>query len=106
MTPNSIVILSLQSPKEKIWGELLAITPAGITLRGVDLHSFDELLRQAAAGESGGGAISTAFYPMHRVERMTLDEDSPDIPSLAQRFQNRIGTAFQKFFCCTEYNNP
>ena len=98
MTPNSIVILSLQSPKEKIWGELLAITPAGITIRGVDLNSFEELLRQAAAGELGGGAISTAFYPMHRVERMAMDESSPDIPSLAQRFQKRVGVSFQEFF--------
>ncbi len=104
MTPNSIVILSLQSPKEKIWGELLAITAAGITIRGIDLNSFDELLRQAGAGESGSGAISKAFYPMHRVERMTEDEGNADIPSLAGRFQKRVGVPFQEF-CFTDANN-
>jgi hypothetical protein len=97
VTPNSIVILSLQGPKEKVWGELLAITPAGITIRGVDINFFEELLRQAVA-EKTGGAVSTAFYPMHRVERMTVDEGSPDVPSLADRFQKRVGASFQEFF--------
>ena len=95
---NSIVVLSLHSPKEKIWGELVAISPAGITIRGVDLNRFEELLRQAATGEAGAGSLSTVFYPIYRVERMALDEGAPDAPSLSERFHHRMGIAVQEFF--------
>ncbi len=46
MEPHSIVVVSLHSPKEKLWGELLAINTAGITLRGIDLNSFDHFVNQ------------------------------------------------------------
>ena len=98
MVMNSIVVLSLHSPKEKIWGELVALTGAGITIRGVDLGFFEELLRQAASGEAGMGSLSTVFYPMYRVERMALDEGAPEAPSLADRFQWRMGVTVQEFF--------
>lgn len=98
MEIHRFVILSLHSPKEKIWGELVALTPAGITVRGVDLNYFEELLRQAAAGEAGTESLSTVFYPMYRVERMALDEGYPEVPSLGDRFERRIGTKVQKFF--------
>jgi len=88
----------LHSPKEKIWGELLALSPAGITIRGVDLSHFEELLRQAAAGEAGSGSLSTVFYPITRVERMALDEGVPEAPSLADRFLRRMGITVQEFF--------
>src|SRR5258707_13520268 len=46
MDPNSIVIVSLHSPREKIWGLLLEINPSGVTMRGVDLNSFDHFVSQ------------------------------------------------------------
>ena len=98
MILNSIVVLSLHSPKEKFWGELLALSPAGITIRGVDLHHFEELLRLAAKGEAGAGSLSTVFYPAYRVERMAQDEGVPEAPSLAERFQRRMGITVQEFF--------
>ncbi len=97
MELHSFVILSLHSPKEKIWGELVALTPAGITVRGISLNFFDELLRQAATGEAGWG-LSTVFYPLYRIERMALDEGSPEVPSLADRFERRMGMTPQEFF--------
>ena len=98
MILNSIVVLSLHSPKEKVWGELLALSPAGITIRGVDLNYFEELLRQAAAGEAGSGSLSTVFYPIYRVERMSADEGVPEAPSLSDRFHRRMGITVQEFF--------
>ena len=86
MEIRSVVVLTLHSPKEKIWGELVALTPAGITVRGIELDSFDEVLRQIATGEAGVGVLSTIFYPLHRVERMAMDETVGEIPSLAERF--------------------
>ena len=35
MDPHSIVVISLHTPKETVWGELLAINPSGITIRGI-----------------------------------------------------------------------
>ena len=37
MDPHSIVVVSLHTPKEKVWGELLAINPSGITLERISL---------------------------------------------------------------------
>jgi len=97
METQSIVVLTLHAPRERIWGELVALTPAGITIRGIDLNSFEELLRQIAAGEAGVGALSTVFYPMHRVERMAMDETVGEIPSLAERFERKIGLTVLEF---------
>jgi hypothetical protein len=94
---HSIVILTLNSPREKIWGELLALTAAGITIRGMDVNAFEEMLRQIAAGEAGTTALATTFYPAHRVERMSLDETVGDIPSLAERFERKIGLTVLEF---------
>ena len=46
MQPHSIVVISLHSPKEKLWGELVDISNAGVTLRGIDLSSFDDFVSQ------------------------------------------------------------
>jgi hypothetical protein len=46
MEPHSIVVISLHTPKEKIWGELLSFNTAGVTIRGIDLNSFDHFIRQ------------------------------------------------------------
>lgn len=97
MVLNSIVVLHLHTPKEKVWGELVALNAAGITIRGVNLNYFEEFLRSAAAGDEGA-ALSTSFYPIYRVEHMSLDESRPGAPSLADRFQQRTGIALQEFF--------
>ena len=53
MDPHSIVVISLHSPKEKLWGELLDISSAGVTLRGIDLSSFDDFIAQVLHPEIG-----------------------------------------------------
>ncbi len=91
MEIDSIVIVSLHSPKEKVWGRLVSLNQAGVTLQGINLHSFDDWLRQVLDAEPEVITLATIFYPMHRVERIAQDEPSGEIPSLAQRFLNRIG---------------
>src|ERR1700731_4048345 len=86
MEVNSVVIVSLNAPKEKVWGTLVALTQAGVTIQGFDLNSFDDWLRQIAEAQPALLALPSIFYPMHRVERIALDEPSGEIPSLAQRF--------------------
>jgi hypothetical protein len=91
MDPHSIVIVSLHTPKEKIWGELLAINTAGITLRGIDLNSFDHFVRQINEPENERVGIPTVFFPMTRVERVSLDEPSGAIPSMDELFSRKVG---------------
>src|SRR5665213_3153351 len=70
---NSIVIVSLHTPREKIWGELVDLNTAGITMRGIDLNSFDDFVRQVLHPEGDRVGLATLFFPMQRVERNPLD---------------------------------
>ncbi len=87
MKANSVVIVSLHSPKEKVWGILDELIAAGITLRGIDLSGFEEWLNQVGTEEAMG--LATIFYPMYRIERIALDESKGTIPSLLQTFEQR-----------------
>jgi len=91
MKPNSIVIVSLHSPKEKIWGILLDINVSGITVRGIDLNSFDHFVSEINQLEAERIGLPTVFFPMTRVERISLDEPSGSIPSMAEIFERKIG---------------
>lgn len=97
MQANSIVIVSLTSPKEKIWGQLIVLDAAGVTVRGIELDSFDDFMRQIIEGEEATVGLTTFFYPMHRVERIAVDESSGTIPSLAERFRLKIGMTIQEY---------
>ncbi|MBI4167300.1 MAG: hypothetical protein HY508_16370, partial [Acidobacteria bacterium] len=70
MEINSIVILSLSSPKEKIWGQLVSLTSAGVSIRGIDINSFDDFVRQVINQEENTVGLASVFFPMHRVERI------------------------------------
>ena len=89
--PHSIVVVSLHSPKEKVWGELLDINPSGVTLRGIDLNSFDHFIRQLNEPDGERIGLPTIFFPMNRVERVSLDEPTGSIPSMNELFARKIG---------------
>jgi hypothetical protein len=97
MEINSIVILSLMAPKEKVWGQLVTISPAGVTLRGIEIESFDDFVRQIVSQEEASVGLMTVFYPIHRVERIALDEPSGSLPSLADRFRTKVGITVQEY---------
>ncbi|MGH9785177.1 MAG: hypothetical protein ACRD88_13430, partial [Terriglobia bacterium] len=80
MEPDTLVVLSLNNPKEKIWGRLIVLTEAGVTIQGIDLNSFDDWVRQVLDAEPEVLPASTVFYPMHRVERVAQDEESGGYP--------------------------
>ena len=90
------VVLYLSEPKEKIWGLLLTILPSGIVVRGLDLRSFDDWLRQEARGEEPGIGLVTLFYPMSRVERMERDESIGPIEGYADRFRREVGRSVRQ----------
>ena len=97
MLPNSIVIISLHTPKEKIWGILLDINPSGVTIRGIDLNSFDHFVSEINQLDAERVGLPTIFFPMNRVERISLDEPSGAIPSMAEIFERKIGRSLSEY---------
>ena len=93
---GAMVLLSLGEPREKFWGVLLAVDQAGISVRGIDLESFDDSAAMIKTGEPFSPA--TVFFPMHRTERMDLDVKSGAFPSLRERFRVQAGCDAAEIF--------
>lgn len=87
--PGALVIATLSNPREKFWGMILALAPAGLSLSGVELASFEDLTVMVRDGEPFTPA--TVFFPMHRIERVELDLPDGSLPSLSQRFLAKTG---------------
>ncbi|HUP48616.1 MAG TPA: hypothetical protein VNA04_07485 [Thermoanaerobaculia bacterium] len=85
------VIVNLVNPKEKFFGILASLSPAGVTLRAINLDSFDDWIHQIARDEDPDLGLMTMFVPLFRVERVFLDEPSGSIKSYAQRFEEVVG---------------
>jgi hypothetical protein len=97
MEPHSIIVLSLHSPKERLWGELVDVASAGVTVRGVDLGSFDDFVSQVLHPEGDRIGLPTLFFPMLRIERIALDEARGSIPSLAEMFEKKVGRSLADY---------
>lgn len=91
MDPGTLVLLHLVEPKEKYWGLLLSMGPAGVTLRGIDVALFDEWARQHRGAGEGELGVTTLFVPMHRVEKMFEDARVGSVASYAERFFEIVG---------------
>ena len=87
--PGALVIATLGNPREKFWGAILHLSDEGVSLRGVDIASFDNLASQIKNGEPFTSGV--VFFPMHRVERMELDLPESNLLSLAQQFAQKTG---------------
>ncbi len=87
--PGALVIVTLTSPREKYWGAILHLSGEGLSLRGVDVASFDDLSAQIKNGEPFTSGV--IFFPMHRLERMELDLPEGNLLSLSQRFAEKTG---------------
>ena len=95
MKPNSIVVVSLQSPKERFFGRLVDITASGVTVRGIDLNAFDAWIDHIKVREESGVQPTTIFFPLHRVEKIILDEGIGAIPSLSDTFLTKVGVSVE-----------
>jgi hypothetical protein len=87
--PGTMVVVTLANPREKFWGAILALSAEGLSLRGIELASFEDLVALIKEGEPF--SLGVVFFPMHRVERMELDLADGSIPSLSQRFTAKTG---------------
>lgn len=88
---GSPVILYLQNPKEKVWGLLISLEASGVVVRGLDLQTFDDWMRQEARNADRDLGPCTLFYPMHRIERVERDETIGPVPGYADRFSREVG---------------
>jgi hypothetical protein len=86
---GALVIATLANPREKFWGMIVALAPAGLSISGVELASFEDLTVMIRDGEPFTPAV--VFFPMHRIERMELDLPDGSLPSLSQRFFSKTG---------------
>ena len=89
---GAVVLVTLNAPREKFWGVILELAPAGLSLRGIDLNSFEDFARLVKDGEPVTPAA--VFFPMHRIERVEIDGRNGEIPSLCDRFQTKTGRDF------------
>jgi hypothetical protein len=87
--PGRMVVVTLANPREKFWGALLSLRAEGLSLRGIELASFEDLVALVKDGEPF--SLGVVFFPMHRLDRMELDLPDGNIPSLAQRFTAKTG---------------
>lgn len=88
---HALVIVNLVNPKEKFFGMISSLSAAGVTVRGINLDSFDDWIRQIANEADSDLDLVTMFFPLFRVERIFLDEPSGAIKSYGQRFQEVTG---------------
>ncbi len=82
-------MVTLGNPRDKFWGMIVSLAPEGLSLSGIELASFEDLVLMVKEGESFTPAV--VFFPMHRIERIELDLPDGNLPSLSQRFSAKTG---------------
>lgn len=96
---GAIVIVNLVNPKEKFWGILRSLSPVGLTIRGINLDSFEDWIRQIARGEEEDQTLdlATMFVPLFRLERLFLDEPVGAVKSYSEVFHDVVGKTPQRY---------
>lgn len=88
---GSLVIVHCSNPREKMWGVLMRLDAVGAVVRGMDLNSVEDWLRQASSDAIPIMGPSTFFVPTHRVQRIDLEETGGPIPSYGERYADACG---------------
>ena len=88
---GSLVIVHCSNPREKMWGAVVRLDAAGVVVRGLDLGSAEDWLRQEKGGSETLIQPTTFFVPMHRLLRLDLDESSAVVSSFGDRYAEACG---------------
>jgi hypothetical protein len=91
VSAGALVILHCGNPREKMWGVVVRLDAVGFVLRGLDLDSVEDWLRQERAGAERLIGPTTFFVPLHRVLRIDLDETGSAVESYGDRFSAACG---------------
>src|SRR3982074_3983621 len=97
IAPGAPVVLGLHTPREKCWGVLDEIMPAGVFLRGLDLNAFDDWVHAVAHDEPFFG-LNDLFFPLWRLERIAKDEPAGGVPALFEQVEQRTGRSVAEIF--------
>jgi hypothetical protein len=88
---GSLVILHCGNPREKMWGVLERLDEAGVVIRGLDLESVEDWLRQEKVRGDRMIGPTTFFVPMNRVLRIDLDESTVAVEGYGDRYRTACG---------------
>jgi len=99
---GTIVIVHLANPTEKFWGVLHELAVPGVTLRGINISSFDDWMAQAVRPGEQTLGLTTMFVPLFRVERIFRDESVGEVESYQQRFAQRVGISVEQYLGISE----
>jgi hypothetical protein len=88
---GSLVILHCGNPREKMWGVVERLDVVGVVVRGLDLESVEDWLRQEKSGNDRLIGATTFFVPLHRVLRIDLDESTIAVESYGDRYRAACG---------------
>jgi len=91
MEVGALVVVHCTAPREKLWGVLLRLDQVGAVVRGLDLASVEDWLRQLRSDTEPLLGPSTVFVPAHRLEKIALDESSGPFISFGERFAQSSG---------------
>jgi hypothetical protein len=88
---GSLVIIHCCNPREKMWGVLQRLDQVGVVVRGLDLESVEDWLRQEKAGSERMIGPTTFFVPMNRILRIDIDESTVAVDGYGDRFLTACG---------------
>ncbi len=92
------VVVYLKEPKERYWGALIKLDGSGVSLKGIDVNSFEDFCRQVAGSDESYMKAGFVYFPEARLEKVILDRPEGDMPSLAERFENITGYSVEDYF--------
>ncbi len=89
---GDVVVVHCREPREKLWGLLQRLDGVGVCVRGMDLGSVEDWLIQEGSDSESVLGPSTFFLPLHRVQRMDLDESQAGgVVAFAERYRRACG---------------
>ncbi len=97
MPDDAIIIINLVNPKEKFWGILRSVSAAGVTIRGINLDSFNDWVGQIVHRQETSLDLVTMFFPLSRLERMFLDEPVGAVKSYSAYFEQVVGSSPEEY---------
>ena len=95
--PGACVVVNLHSPKEQFWGVLEELSSVGVTLKAININSFEDWARQVARKEEISIGLVTTFFPIHRVEKIFEDRSVGLLKSYARQFHDLVGMAVDEY---------
>jgi len=89
--PGSLVVVNCSNPREKFWGVLIRLDTVGAVIRGLDLNSVEDWLRQERSDRESLIVPGTFLIPFHRILRIDLEEVGGLVESFGDRYTAACG---------------